>query len=257
MNQSERRIYLIERLLNEYDNNENIKLPGNSNEQRKLLRSLMNVRLAKNIDEDFLREQDKYLSNIREEKGVVITDDMEEIEKDIYIWKGDITRLKVGAIVNAANSKMTGCYQPCHSCIDNCIHTYAGVQLRLECDKIMKRQGYDEPTGRAKITSAYNLPCDYVIHTVGPIVQGRLNSNHEKLLEACYRNCLELAEEKGIKSIAFCCISTGVFMFPNERAAQIAVATVKSFKKDRDSQIKVIFNVFKDEDEAIYKKLLG
>lgn len=263
MNQSERRIYLIEELLKEYENEENIKLPQevkvpiNSNEQRKMLRSLMNVRMAKNINEDFLKEQDKYLAYELEKKGIVTLEEMEEVQRNMYIWKGDITRLKVGAIVNAANSKMTGCYVPCHNCIDNCIHTFAGIQLRLECDKIMKKQGYDEPTGEAKITPAYNLPCDYVIHTVGPIVQGRLNSNHEKLLEDCYRNCLRAAEENGIKSIAFCCISTGVFMFPNERAAQIAVATVKKYKEKNNSQIKVIFNVFKDEDEEIYRKILG
>ncbi len=173
------------------------------------------------------------------------------------MWKGDITRLQVGAIVNAANSGMTGCYRPCHNCIDNCIHTYAGIQLRNYCNDMMRKQGYEEPTGQAKITPAFNLPCDYVIHTVGPIVQGGLTEKHEELLKSCYRSCLELAEENGIESIAFCCISTGVFLFPNRRAAGLAVQTVKQYKERTNTKIKVIFNVFKDKDEQIYEQLLG
>ena len=164
--------------------------------------------------------------------------------------------LDCGAIVNAANSGMTGCYQPCHNCIDNCIHTYAGVQLRLKCAEIMERQGFEEPTGQAKITPAYNLPCDYVIHTVGPIVQGKLTRQHCKLLESCYRSCLTLADENQVPSIAFCCISTGVFMFPNDEAAEIAVRTVQEYKAETGSKIEVIFNVFKEQDERIYSKLL-
>ena len=158
--------------------------------------------------------------------------------------------------LNAANSGMTGCYQPCHSCIDNCIHTYAGVLLRLKCAEIMGQQGYEEPTGQAKITSAYNLPCDYVIHTVGPIVRGELTREHCALLESCYRSCLKLADENGVGSIAFCCISTGVFMFPNDKAAEIAVDTVRKYKTETGSKIEVVFNVFKECDEAIYRKLL-
>ena len=175
------------------------------------------------------------------------------VRKNIVIGEA---RLEVGAIVNAANSGMTGCYQPCHNCIDNCIHTYAGIQLRNKCAEIMDAQGYEEPTGKAKITPAYNLPCDYVIHTVGPIVQGRLTKDHEALLESCYRNSLAIADENSVGSIAFCCISTGVFMFPNERAAEIAVETVRKYKEENNSSIKVIFNVFKDEDAAIYHRLL-
>ena len=151
---------------------------------------------------------------------------------------------------------MTGCYQPCHNCIDNCIHTYAGIQLRLACADLMEKQGTEEPTGQAKITPAYNLPCDYVIHTVGPIVQGRLTKHHEELLASCYHSCLQIAEEHDVKSIAFCCISTGVFMFPNDRAAEIAVETVKRYKKESGSKIQVIFNVFKDLDEQLYRELL-
>ena len=174
----------------------------------------------------------------------------------LEIVRNDITKMKVDAIVNAANSGMTGCYQRCHNCSDNCIHTYAGVQLRLKCAEMMAEQGYEEPTGQAKITPAYNLPCDYVIHTVGPIVRGELTREHCALLKSCYRSCLKLADENGVGSIAFCCISTGVFMFPNEKAAEIAVDTVQKYKAETGSKIEVVFNVFKECDEAIYRKLL-
>ena len=151
---------------------------------------------------------------------------------------------------------MTGCYIPCHACIDNCIHTYAGVQLRLACAGLMAAQGHEEPTGQAKITKAYNLPCDYILHTVGPVIEGRVTAEDERLLASCYRSCLELARQNGVGSIAFCCISTGVFHFPNERAAEIAVETVRRYKAETDSRMKVIFNVFKDADKAIYERLL-
>lgn len=256
MNQNEKRIFLIRRLLKEQPRYGNMQIPVDTDEQKILLRSLMNIRMPENIDEEFFSVQDEYLQQVNAEKGVVTLWDMEEIQPDIYIWKGDVTRLQVGAIVNAANSGMTGCYQPCHNCIDNCIHTYSGIQLRLTCAKIMEEQGYEEPIGQAKITPAYNLPCDYVIHTVGPIVQGKLTKGHEDLLASCYRSCLEIADANGVESIAFCCISTGVFMFPNERAAEIAVKTVKEYKEKIGSSIKVIFNVFKDQDEEIYRELL-
>lgn len=256
MNQSERRLFLIRRLLKEQPRYRNMQIPVGTDEQKSMLRSLMNIRMPDNIDEEFLSVQDEYLGQVNVEKGAVTLSDMEEMQQDIYIWKGDITRLKVGAIVNATNSGMTGCYQPCHNCIDNCIHTYAGIQLRLTCAKIMEEQGYEEPTGQAKITPAYNLPCDYVIHTVGPIVQGELTEKHEDLLESCYRSCLEIADANKVDSIAFCCISTGVFMFPNERAAEIAVQTIKEYKEKTGSSMKVIFNVFKDLDEDIYRELL-
>ena len=256
MNQSEKRLFLIERLLKEQQRYSNMRIPTGADDQKMLLRSLMNIRMPEAMDEEFLSVQDEYLQQVSVEKGVVTLADMEEMQPDICIWKGDITRLKVGAIVNAANSGMTGCYQPCHNCIDNCIHTYAGIQLRLTCAQIMEEQGYEEPAGQAKITPAYNLPCDYVIHTVGPIVQGKLTEKHEELLESCYKSCLPIADENDVDSIAFCCISTGVFMFPNERAAEIAVKTVKDYKEKTGSSIKVIFNVFKDLDEGIYRKLL-
>ena len=265
MTQSERRRFLIDTLLKEQQKYSGfLAVSGNSDEdisndkdgQKRLLRSLMNIRMPHEADAEFIKIQDEYLRQANEEKGVVTLNDIDEVSGDIYVWKGDITRLKAGAIVNAANSGMTGCYQPCHNCIDNCIHTYAGVQLRYECAKIMRKQGYEEPTGQAKITPAYNLPCDYVIHTVGPIVQGILSGKHKKQLESCYRSCLEIADKNNVDSIAFCCISTGVFMFPNDKAAEIAVKTVKSYKEETGSRIKVIFNVFKDEDEEIYMKLL-
>jgi O-acetyl-ADP-ribose deacetylase (regulator of RNase III) len=183
--------------------------------------------------------------------------DLKPVQEGLYLWRGDITRLKCGAIVNAANSGMTGCYQPCHSCIDNCIHTYAGIQLRNVCNELMERQGYPEPTGQAKITPAFNLPCDWVIHTVGPIVNGPLTQRHREQLASCYRSCLALADENQVSSIAFCCISTGVFHFPNEEAAKIAVETVKTYRVETGSEIEVIFNVFQELDEEIYQNLLG
>jgi len=167
-----------------------------------------------------------------------------------------ITTLKVDAIVNAANSGMTGCYCPLHGCIDNAIHTYAGVQLRLECFEIMKRQGYQEPTGQAKITGSYNLPSKYIIHTVGPIVSGKVTKKDCELLASCYRSCLEVADQNGVKSISFCCISTGEFHFPNETAAEIAVEVVSKFLATH-APMQVVFNVFKDTDFKVYKRILG
>lgn len=256
MNQNEQRVYLIEKLLEEQPEYQGMNLPSDTAGQKRLLRSLMNVRLPRGIDDEFAQIQDAYLQQVNADRGVVTLDGLDEQQPDLYLWQGDITRLKVGAIVNAANSGMTGCYQPCHNCIDNCIHTYAGIQLRNYCSELMRRQGHEEPTGQAKITPAFNLPCDYVIHTVGPIVQGRLTRRHEQLLASCYESCLRIADENGVASIAFCCISTGVFMFPNERAAQIAVQTVKDYKIRINSKIKVIFNVFKENDRQIYEQLL-
>lgn len=257
MNQSERRNYLIDSLLEEKKEYKKILLPQSTGEQKALLRSLMNVRMAAPISEVFLQIQDEYLKEETKKKGITDIRVLKPVEEGIYLWQGDITTLKCDAIVNAANSGMTGCYQPCHNCIDNCIHTYAGIQLRNACAKIMEKQGYEEPTGRAKITPAFNLPCKYVLHTVGPIVQGHLTEEHEELLASCYRSCLELADENDVKSMAFCCISTGVFMFPNERAAEIAVQTVRDYRREKNSGIEVIFNVWKDVDYEIYRELLG
>ena len=257
MSQEDRRRWLIQRLLEENPYYRNYRIPEEEQEQKVLLRSLMNVRMPGEIDQEFLAVQDAYLQQVNREKGIVTLDEMQVVQTDLYIWQGDITRLQTGAIVNAANSGMTGCYQPCHNCIDNCIHTYAGIQLRNYCNDLMQKQGKEEPTGQAKITPAFNLPCDYVIHTVGPIVEGFLRKKHEELLASCYRSCLKIADENGVQSIAFCCISTGVFLFPNRRAAEIAVQTVKKYKEDTQSAIKVIFNVFKEEDLKIYHEILG
>lgn len=234
-----------------------MEIPSDEMEQRQLLRSLFNIRMSARLSEDFLKVQDEYLQEETRRKGVTELADLTPLEPEIYLWQGDITTLVCDAIVNAANSGMTGCYQPCHSCIDNCIHTYAGIQLRNACAELMEKQGYEEPTGQAKITPAYNLPCNHVIYTVGPIVQRQLSIRHEEQLASCYRSCLELADENGCKSIAFCCISTGVFGFPQERAAEIAVRTVKDYQTSTHSNIEVIFNVFKEVDYEIYRDLLG
>ena len=257
MTQQDKRLFLIKYLLNEQPQYRDMQIPQSGAEQRRLLRSLMNVRFPKTISDSFLATQDEYLQAVTVEKGITDIADLEQIEGGIYLWQGDITTLKCDAIVNAANSGMTGCYAPCHACIDNCIHTFAGIQLRLDCAEIMERQGHEEPTGQAKITKAYNLPCDYVLHTVGPIIDGSVTSEDERLLASCYRSCLELAEKNGVESIAFCCISTGVFHFPNQRAAEIAVETVRRYKAKTGSEMKVIFNVFKDLDLEIYRRLLA
>ena len=256
MNQVEKRKFLIQKLLDEQPRYKDMGIPQGKTEQKQLLRSLFNIRMPGNIGDDFLTIQDEYLQREITAKGITNLADLTPVSKDIYLWRGDITTLRCDAIVNAANSGMTGCYAPCHGCIDNCIHTYAGVQLRLECARIMKKQGHEEETGKAKITPAYNLPCKYVIHTVGPIVSGSLTDADEALLASCYRSCLELAEQNGVKSIAFCCISTGEFHFPNDKAAEIAVQTVKDYKELTGSNMGVIFNVFKDIDYEIYRRLL-
>ena len=257
MNQSERRIYLIQSLLKERPEYRDMSVPTDVQEQKMLLRGLMNVRMPDNIDKKFLEIQDAYLQEETKKKHVSKLSDLVPVQEGIYIWQGDITTLECDAIVNAANSGMTGCYVPNHRCIDNCIHTFAGVQLRNECAKIMRAQGFEEPTGKAKITKAYNLPCRYILHTVGPIISGRLTDRDKELLASCYRSCLELAEQYGIKSIAFCCISTGEFHFPNEKAAEIAVRTVEEYRRETGSAMEVIFNVFKDLDKEIYENLLG
>lgn len=251
--QTERRLCLIQRLIQEMPQYQQVGIPADTTGQKRLLRSLMNVRPPMPVGEDFLAVQDEYLQTEMDEKGITDISELKPVEDGIYLWQGDITTLRCAAIVNAANSGMTGCYVPCHGCIDNAVHTYAGVQLRLECARLMERQGHDEETGKAKITPAYNLPCDYILHTVGPIVCGKVTENDEKQLASCYRSCLTLSAQKGIQSVAFCCISTGEFHFPNRRAAQIAVQTVQRFRGNTE----VIFNVFKDIDYKIYRDLLG
>ena len=255
MNQSERRLFLIQSLLKEFGYQKQ-EIPGNVQEQKLLLRGMMNVRSPKGIDPEFLEVQDAYLQQAAMDKGITDAADLTPIQPGLFLWQGDITTLRCDAIVNAANSGMTGCYVPNHRCIDNAIHTFAGVQLRLACQELMERQGCPEPTGRAKITPAYNLPCKYVLHTVGPIVSGKVTEQDKAWLASCYRSCLELAGENNLESVAFCCISTGEFHFPNELAAEIAVQTVKDFMKEEHSVKKVIFNVFKDLDKNIYRRLL-
>ena len=257
MNQSEKRLFLIQSLLKENQEYRDMNIPAEPERQRQLLRGLMNIRAPKRIGADFLKMQDEYLQSETIAKGITDIADLTPIQQGLYIWQGDITTLKCDAIVNAANSGMTGCYIPNHRCIDNAIHTFAGVELRLACEEMMEQQGYPEPTGQAKITPAFNLPCRYVLHTVGPIINGRVTKEDEELLASCYRSCLELAAENSLESVAFCYISTGEFHFPNEQAAQIAVETAKQFINRKTSVKKVIFNVFKDLDKAIYEKLLG
>lgn len=246
---------LIQTLLDEQDLKQ-VAIPGDLAEQELLYRALQNVRYPAPAKLDFLYQQDRYLQEKRLEKGVVALKDLESLQPNIYLWQGDITRLAVDAIVNAANSKMLGCFVPNHRCIDNAIHTAAGLQLRLACHAIMQEQGADEATGQAKITPGYNLPAKHVIHTVGPIVYGELTDLERDQLRSSYQNSLELAVENGLTSIAFCCISTGEFHFPQEEAAQIAVDTVREFLKTQP-YFQVIFNVFKDEDLRIYEELLG
>lgn len=256
MNQSEKRQFLIRSLLQERPEYRDIAIPAEPESQRQLLRGLMNIRAPQSVGADFLQTQDAYLQGETAAKGITDIADLTPIQPGLYLWQGDITTLKCDAIVNAANSGMTGCYIPNHRCIDNAIHTFAGVELRLACAELMEQQGYPEPTGQAKITPAFNLPCRYVLHTVGPIINGRVTKVDKELLASCYRSCLKLAAENSLESVVFCCISTGEFHFPNDLAAEIAVATVKEFLKKQTSVKKVIFNVFKDLDKAIYEKLL-
>ena len=256
MTQSQRRSYLIEKLLQERREYMGVSLPTEE-EQRRLLRGLMNLRPPAHVSGEFLQVQDAYFQERLKERGVTKLEALTPVQPGLYLWQGDITTLEVDAIVNAANSGMTGCYVPCHGCIDNAIHTYAGMQLRLECAEIMRKQGHEEETGHAKITGGYNLPCRYVLHTVGPIVSGTLTKEHEQQLASCYRSCLDLAWENHCRSLAFCCISTGEFHFPNQRAAEIAVETVKAWQAQHTGELEVVFNVFKDSDRAIYEKLLG
>lgn len=258
MTQDERRQYLIEYLLKEEIRFQGQKIPKDKKGQENLLRSLMNVRLPKPISKEFIRIQDEYLIERNKKRGVTDVADLEPVASDsrLYIWQGDITTLRCDAIVNACNSQMLGCFSPMHACIDNFIHTYAGIELRLEMNEIMTKQGHEEETGKAKITSGYNLPAKYILHTVGPIIQWGVTKEDEELLASCYRECLKLGADTGVESIAFCCLSTGVFRFPQQRAAEIATATVKTFL-DNDDRIKnVIFNVFRDEDLKIYRSII-
>lgn len=259
MTQDERRAYLIQYLLKEDRKIFRRKMPADRQGQEELLRSLMNVRMPDPISGEFLKIQDEYLTRRNIERGITDVDDLQPVASDsrLYIWQGDITTLKCDAIVNACNSQMLGCFSPMHACIDNFIHTYAGIQLRLKMYEIMQKQGHEEETGQAKITSGYNLPAKYILHTVGPIIQWDVSKKDEELLASCYKECLKLAADTGAESVAFCCLSTGVFRFPQQRAAEIATATVKDYINEDSRVKKVIFNVFKDEDLRIYRELIG
>ena len=234
-------------------------VPDDDVSQRRLLRSLMNVRPPLPLSPDFLSVQDALLSAEALKKGIVDVDSLPPVSSDprLAIWQGDITRLRADAIVDADNAALLGCFVPCHGCIDNAIHSAAGLQLRDECHQLMLAQGHPEPNGSAKLTGGYNLPARYVLHTVGPIVQRRVSRKDRSDLASCYRSCLRLAAAHNLQSVAFCCISTGEFHFPNQEAAEIAVHTVKEFLNERASSIeKVIFNVFQDTDLKIYRHLL-
>ncbi|MBQ8080489.1 MAG: protein-ADP-ribose hydrolase [Clostridia bacterium] len=259
MTHDEQRVWLIQQLLAEKEEYRAYRIPEDAQGQKDLLRALMNVRMPEPIGEDVLRVQDEYLLEENRRAGVTDLADLAPVSWDgrIYLWQGDMTTLKVDAITNPANSGMLGCFLPLHSCADNIIGSKAGIRLRLRCNDIMCAQGHEEPTGRAKITPGYNLPCKYIIHTVGPIVDGPLTKEHERLLASCYQSCLRLADQYQLRSIAFCCISTGVFRFPNRRAAEIAVDTVLSYYRETGSQIKTIFNVYQDIDWEIYDVILN
>lgn len=273
MNQEERLGYLVEKFKEDSIKYQDMAVSKDMEEGRMLLRSLMNIRMPGEMNQEVLKVQDEYLQERAKEKGIVTLSDIQTISESLKsthdhknklsVWQGDITRLKVGAIVNAANSRMLGCFVPMHTCIDNCIHTFAGIQLRNTCNRYMKDMrkkyghDYEEPTGEAFLTSGYNLPAKYVIHTVGPIVDGRLRDEHRNYLEKCYQSIMKCCIKHNIRSVAFCCISTGVFHFPNDEAAQIAVDTVSGFLDIYDKEFdRVIFNVFKNYDKEIYEELL-
>lgn len=259
--ENERLDTLLRVLLDERPEYSHIRIPAEISGKRALFRALMNVRMPSPLPPEIMRLQDEELATQRNEKGVVTLAAMpvSSVDSRLRLWQGDITRLEVDAIVNAANSRMLGCFVPLHRCIDNAIHSAAGMELREECDRIMRAQGHGEPTGKAKITRGYNLPAKWVIHTVGPIVYGAYPTQEDcSLLADCYRNCLALADEKRLESIAFCCISTGEFRFPHDKAAEIAVSTVKTWlgNHPNTSVTTVVFNVFKDEDLKLYEAIV-
>ena len=269
MTQNERLDYLVEEFKEDSVQYRNLETPKDTEGKKRILRSLMNIRMPKMMPASVLQVQDEYLQDRIRENGIVSLDEIPTIAdqgsshafaEKLSIWQGDITRLQVDAIVNAANSQMLGCFVPMHTCIDNCIHTFAGVQLRAECDRQMRKlrseygPDYEQPTAVPMLTDGYNLPAKKVVHIVGPIVQGRLTNKLEQDLADCYKNTLDLCLENGLKSVAFCCISTGVFHFPNRQAAKIAVQTVSAWMKEHPAALeRVIFNVFKDEDKAYYE----
>ena len=259
MTHDEQRIWMIQYLLSEKDEYSAVQIPDGVQGQKDLLRSLMNVRPPAPVSPEFLEIQDDYLTAENKSAGITDVNHLSPLKMDdrMILWQGDMTSLRIDSIVNPANSALLGCFCPLHNCADNIVHSKSGIELRLKCSEIMRAQGHDEPTGRAKITPAYNLPCRYILHTVGPIIRGRVTRQDRELLASCYRSCLKLAADNGLKSIAFCCISTGEFHFPNEDAAEIAVITVKEFLQTDNRIQRVVFNVYKDIDLEIYRRLLG
>lgn len=255
MKQEERLRYLLSYLMKEQGIQESITSYSLA-QQKQLLRSLMNQRMPMPIDQKVIRIQNEYLQEELKHKNIISLSDMTKVQEHVYLYRGDITCLQVDAIVNAANTQMLGCFIPCHGCIDNAIHSFAGIQLRLACNEIMRKRGKPFPCGEAMITSAYELPSTYIIHTVGPIIYGAVTETDQQLLRNCYKHCLCLARTYAIHSLAFCCISTGEFHYPNEEAAKIAIETVLEDQAENQTKLEVIFNVFKKEDEAIYRRLL-
>lgn len=261
--QEQRLDYLLEKFKSDSEKYKNMEIPNDIEEKKRIIRSLMNIRMPKKMIDEVIKVQDEYLSFCAEEKGIVKLSDIPVIKDNLSIWQGDITRLELDAIVNAANSQMLGCFLPMHICIDNQIHTFAGIQLRDECNQQMNKlrekygANYEQPTAIPMLTDAYNLPAKKVIHIVGPIVYDKLTPNLEKNLKDCYTNTLDMCLENGLKTVAFCCISTGVFNFPSKRAAKIAVETVEKWLLIHpDKMQRIIFNVFKDEDKGYYEELL-
>lgn len=254
MKQTDRLHFLISYMQQEKKADQNV--PESFDERFKVFRGLANERPPVKLSREFLDVQDAFLSEYNAD-GVTDFKSLEPVSEQLYIWQGDITTLKIDAIVNAANAEMLGCLIPNHNCIDNIIHTKAGAELRLECAELMKKQGRKEAVGRAKITSAYNLPANFVIHTVGPVIQsGKVSPMKQELLAKCYRSCLEIADKNNIGALAFCSISTGVFGYPKEAAAATAVTAVKQYLEDTGSSISVVFNVFDTDDLKIYENLL-
>ena len=258
MTHEEQRVWLIRELQKNSSQLSGYRIPDDERGQKDLLRALMNIWMPEPLSNEFLAIQDEYLAEENRRAGITDIRDLAPLKQDerLYLWQGDMTTLKVDAIVNPANSALLGCFRMLHNCADNLIHSKAGLSLRYRCNEIMCVQGHEEPTGQAKITPGYNLPCKYILHTVGPIIDGLLTKEHERLLASCYTSCLNLAAENQLQSIAFCCISTGVFMFPNQRAAEIAVDTVREWLNKSRSDIKVVFNVYKDIDLEIYREIL-
>lgn len=263
MTQEQRLDILVEAFKADSVQYKDLQTPADTEGKRRILRSLMNIRMPRKMNDSILKVQDEYLRERIRENGIVTLSEIPVIRNGMSIWQGDITRLAVDAIANAANSQMLGCFVPMHTCIDNCIHTFAGVQLRAECNRQMNQlrirygRDYEQPTAVPMLTDGYNLPAKKIVHIVGPIVEGRLTKALEQDLADCYRNTLDLCAENGLRSVAFCCISTGVFRFPNRRAAEIAVETVSKWLDEHTGQVdRVIFNVFKDEDKAYYEELL-